>query len=222
MKGWDSTHTSGCVQGGVRAGAWSSCCLLAVQWFLCASEVPEHRGKGEGAAKGKVSPCFLGKFNASGSSDGDMHPWEVFATTAGINLQGPRWTGSGWVLHFPLAQAGPTGIPAMSPACSSPAPAGSTPPALRSCFSHLNSFNIYSLYSLNTRIFDGYFSWSFFIILSSSPAIVYLQWSPLHVMSPLHLCLRYPGTPHCANKTSHLQTWKNEKKPPHFKARWWY
>lgn len=57
-----------------------------MQSLVSASEVPEHRGKGGGAAKGEVSLYFLDKFNASGGPDGDVHPWEVFATTAGINL----------------------------------------------------------------------------------------------------------------------------------------
>lgn len=108
---------AGSVQGGMRSGSLEQ--LLVVQSSVFASEVPEHRGKGGGAAKGKVSLCFLDKFNACGSWDGDMHPWEVSITTAGINLPGTGWA-LGWLgcFTFPwhkMTTSDPTGILAMSP-----------------------------------------------------------------------------------------------------------
>lgn len=136
---------AGCVQGGMRAGAWS--CLLAVQWLLSASEVPEHRGKGGGAAKGKVSPCFLGKFNVLAVQMETCIPGKCLPPLQALISQGCVGQGVVGFFTFPWHRLtpGPTGILAMSPA-------GSTAPALSCCFSHLNSFNIYSLYSLNTRM----------------------------------------------------------------------
>lgn len=88
---------AGSVQGGMRSGSPEQLLAVAVQCPVSASEVPEPRGKGGGAAKGKESLYFWDKCNASGSSDGDMFPWEVLTTTAGINLPGMCWTEGGWV-----------------------------------------------------------------------------------------------------------------------------
>lgn len=63
----------------------------AVQRLLSASEVPKHRGKGGLAAKRNVCLYILDKFSASGNSDGDKNPWEMFTIVAGINLPDTLW-----------------------------------------------------------------------------------------------------------------------------------
>lgn len=110
--------------------------------------------------------------------------------------------GGGWVsspfLGTSWALLIPQGSLPWAPALphTSMAPAGSTPPALRSCFIHLNSFNIYSLYSLKTRMLQWIFQLKIFhYFLSSSPAIFLHSAKPLvNNATSLHLCLRYPGT----------------------------
>lgn len=118
---------AGSVQGGTRSGSLEQLLAVGCAITCVCSKVPEHRGKGGGAAKGKVSLCFLDKFNASGSSDGDMHSLEVFTTTTGINLPGTGWAVGGvgcftFPWHKLTTSPGPTGILPVTSACPSPAP----------------------------------------------------------------------------------------------------
>lgn len=166
----------------------------AVQWLISASEAPKHRGKGGGVAKRNVWLYFLDKINASGNSDGDMHPWEMFTVVAGINLPELlcwRVWWLGWLTlpwHKLAISPRPAGTLAMSPACFSPAPhtgepqlstapARSTPPAklppLRSCFMHSflkhcnASMDIFSTSMAYLKIFHYFLSSSQANILPS-------------------------------------------------------